>query len=55
MPPQLLEYKRSWADGLSRLYVMQLFGGMVSAKGEEPRILQVVTQGLGVAEPERKL
>lgn len=29
---------------------MQLFGGMVSAKGEEPRILQVIygAQGVGI-------
>lgn len=40
-PPQLLDYKQSWADGHSRLYVMQLFGGMLSLKGEEPRILQL--------------
>lgn len=51
MPPQLLEYKRSWAGGHSRLYVMQLFGSMVSANGEEPRVLQAVTQTLGVWEP----
>lgn len=41
MPHQLLDYKQSWADGNSRVYVMQLFGGMLSVKGEEPRILQV--------------
>lgn len=29
MPPQLLDYKWSWADGHSRLYVMQLFEGMI--------------------------
>lgn len=40
-PHQLLDDKRSWADGHSRLYVMQLFGGMLSVQGEEPRILQV--------------